>query len=212
MDEDAGRAGALVRLLVVAPLAAVFDEALVIHVHLVIHLQVRVSSRRAAARWRVTRSVPERSHDWYVRVVTRNAHDQASFGTMAAVVGYVGEDETLELRLSPDGDELAIFDLLGQRRPCAARLTADRRAELAAALARMAETAQRSEYSDVPAKVSADGGGRVDIAALPAAVAIYVFRPGAWASRSVRLAPADARRLAGAVQPGGAGDALPSSG
>jgi hypothetical protein len=146
------------------------------------------------------------------RAVTRNAPDRASFGTMAAVVGYVGEDETLELRLSPDGDELAIFDLLGQRRPCAARLTADRRAELAAALARMAETAQRSEYSDVPAKVTADGGGRVDIAALPARVAIYVFRPGAWASRSVRLAPADARRLAGAMQPGGAGDALPSSG
>jgi ABC-type amino acid transport substrate-binding protein len=111
------------------------------------------------------------------------------------VVGYGGQDASVEIRLSADRDEIAVFDLTGRRRACEARLTAERRVELAAALARMADAAQRSEYSDAPAKVEADGGGRVDVAALPPAVAIYVFRPGAWASRSVRLAPGDARRL-----------------
>ena len=121
---------------------------------------------------------------------------------MAPVVaGYAGEDESLQLRLSSDGHELAIFDLLGQRRPCEARLTDDHRVALAAALARMADAAQRSEYSEL-AKVPADGGGRVDVAALPATVAIYVFRPGAWASRSVHLPPDEARRLANDIQHG----------
>jgi hypothetical protein len=122
---------------------------------------------------------------------------------MAAVVGYAGLDESLELRLSSDGNELAIFDLLGQRRPCEARLTEARRIELSEALARMADAAQRSEYSE-PTKVLADGGGRVDVAALPATVAIYVFRPGAWASRSVHLPPGEARRLANDIQHGDA--------
>jgi hypothetical protein len=128
------------------------------------------------------------------------------------VVGYAGRDAGLEIRLSSDGNELAIFDLVGQRRPCEARLAADRRIELAAALARMADAAQRSEYSESPAKVPADGGGRVDVAALPAEVAIYVFRPGAWASRSVHLAPGDARRLADDIQQGSASAEIPSSG
>jgi hypothetical protein len=127
-------------------------------------------------------------------------------------VGYAGRDARLELRLSSDGNELAIFDLVGRRRPCEARLAEDRRVELAAALARMADAAQRLEYSEAPAKVPADGGGRVDVAALPAEVAIYVFRPGAWASRSVHLAPGDARRLADDIQQGSTGAGLPSAG
>jgi hypothetical protein len=129
-----------------------------------------------------------------------------------AVVGYAGRDAGLEIRLSSDGNELAIFDLVGRRRPCEARLPADRRIELAAALARMADTAQRSEYSESPTKVLTDGGGRVDVAALPAEVAVYVFRPGAWASRSVHLAPGDARRLADDMQQGYATGDIPSSG
>ena len=60
----------------------------------------------------------------------------------------------------------------------------------------MAEVAHRQEFSDTPAKVPATDGGRIDVAALPAEVAIYVFRPGAWMSRSIRLAPDAARRLA----------------
>ena len=127
-------------------------------------------------------------------------------------MGYAGRDGGLEIRLSSDGNELAIFDLVGQRRPCEARLARERRAELAAALARMADAAQRLEYSESPTKVPADGGGRVDVAALPSEVAIYVFRPGAWASRSVRLAPSDARRLADDMQHGGAISEVPFTG
>jgi hypothetical protein len=115
---------------------------------------------------------------------------------MTMAVGYASQDVNVEIRLSADGNALAIVDLAGRRRPCEARLTADRRFELAVALARMADAAQRSEYSEAPARVPVDGGGRVDVAAFPAAVAIYLFRPGAWVSRSVRLAPGDARRLA----------------
>jgi hypothetical protein len=131
---------------------------------------------------------------------------------MKVAMGYAGRDAGLEIRLSSDGNELAIFDLVGQRRPCEARLAAERRVELAAALARMADAAQRSEYSETPTKVPADGGGRVDVAALPSEVAIYVFRPGAWASRSVHLAPSDARRLADDMQQGDTLSELPSSG
>jgi hypothetical protein len=131
---------------------------------------------------------------------------------MTTVVGYAGRDAGLEIRLSSDGNELAIFDLVGQRRPCEARLAVERRMELATALARMADAAQRSEYSESPARVPADGGGRVDVAALPAEVAIYVFRPGAWASRSVHIAPGDARRLADDIQQGSASAEIPSSG
>jgi hypothetical protein len=116
------------------------------------------------------------------------------------VVGYTGQDASVELQLSPDGNELAIVDLMGKRRRCEARVPADHRRDLAAALARMAEAAQRQEFSDAPAKVPATDGGRIDVAALPAEVAIYVFRPGAWMSRSVRLAPDDARRLAQEVR------------
>jgi len=61
-------------------------------------------------------------------------------------------------------------------------------------------------------EVPADGGGRVDVAALSAEVAIYVFRPGAWASRSVHLTPGDARRLADDIQQGSAGAGFPSAG
>lgn len=127
-------------------------------------------------------------------------------------MGYAGQDASVEIRLSSDGNELAIFDLVGQRRPCEARLPADRRGELATALARVADAAQRMEYSEAPTTVAADGGGRVDVAALPAEVAIYVFRPGAWTSRSVRLAPEDARQLADEMQQGSAGAGLPSAG
>jgi len=63
-------------------------------------------------------------------------------------------------------------------------------------LARMAEAAERSAFSDAPAKVLAEDGGRIDVAALPAGVAIYIFPPGSWKSRSVRLVPRDARQLA----------------
>jgi hypothetical protein len=115
-------------------------------------------------------------------------------------MGYAGRDTSLELRLSEDRSELAIIDLIGRRRACEARLSAQRRVELAEALERMSEAAGRSEYSYSAAKVSADDGGRVDVAALPAAVAIYVFRPGTWRSRSVHLAPADASRLASDIQ------------
>lgn len=116
------------------------------------------------------------------------------------VVGYTGLDASLELQLSSDGDELAIVDLMGRRRRCEVRVPADRRTGLAAALASMAEAAQRQEFSNAPAKVPATDGGRIDIAALPAEVAIYVFRPGAWMSRSIRLAPDAARRLAAEMQ------------
>ncbi|HAF11243.1 MAG TPA: hypothetical protein DCK98_14325 [Chloroflexi bacterium] len=111
-------------------------------------------------------------------------------------VGYAGQDETVELRLSSDGNELAIVDLIGRRRRCDARLPADGRADVAAALARMAEAAERSTFSDAPAKVLAEDGGRIDVAALPSGVAIYIFPPGSWKSRSVRLVPRDARQLA----------------
>jgi hypothetical protein len=131
---------------------------------------------------------------------------------MTVAMGYAGRDAGLEIRLSPDGNELAIVDLIGQRRPCQARLASERTAELAAALARMADAAQRLEYSATPTKVPADGGGRVDVAALPSEVAIYVFRPGAWASRSVHLAPSDARRLADEMQQGRTFSEVPSSG
>jgi hypothetical protein len=76
----------------------------------------------------------------------------------------------------------------------------DQRTEVAGALSRLAHVAQRSQYSLTPATVSTDGGGRVDVAALPSEVAVYVFRPGAWMCRSVRLAPDDARRLAADMQ------------
>ena len=115
-------------------------------------------------------------------------------------MGYTGQDATLEIQLSSDGNELAIVDLIGRRRRCEARLSAGRRGDLAGALARMADAAQRSEYSDAPAKVAVDNGGRVDVAALPEEVAVYVFRPGAWMSRSVRLAPGEARRLANDIR------------
>jgi hypothetical protein len=131
---------------------------------------------------------------------------------MTVAMGYAGRDAGLEIRLSPDGNELAIVDLIGRRRPCQARLASERTAELAAALARMADAAQRLEYSATPTKVPADGGGRVDVAALPSEVAIYVFRPGAWASRSVHLAPSDARRLADEMQQGRTFSEVPSSG
>jgi hypothetical protein len=117
-------------------------------------------------------------------------------------VGYIGQDTSLELRLSDDRNELAIIDLIGRRKPCEARLSGDRRTELADALARMSEAARRSEYSYASAKVPADDGGRVDVAALPAVVAVYVFRPGAWRSRSVHLAPVDAWQLASDIQGG----------
>jgi hypothetical protein len=116
------------------------------------------------------------------------------------VVGYAERDARVELQLSSDGDELAIVDLRGRRRRCEVRVPADRRPGLAAALASMAEVAQRQEFSDAPAKVPATDGGRIDVAALPAEVAIYVFRPGAWMSRSIRLAPDAARRLAAEMQ------------
>ncbi len=120
-------------------------------------------------------------------------------------VGYTGQDASVEIQLSSDGHELAIVDLMGRRRRCEARLPADRRGEVAAALASMADAAQRLEYSEATMTVAADGGGRVDAAALPAEVAIYVFRPGAWASRSVHLAPGDARRLASDMLHSGTG-------
>jgi hypothetical protein len=119
-------------------------------------------------------------------------------------MGYAGQDASVEIRLSTDGHELAIIDLRGRRRHCEARLPARSRADLAAALGRMADVAQRLEFSDAPTKVPAHDGGRVDVAALPAEVAIYVFRPGAWMSRSVRLGPAAARRLAEQIERDGA--------
>jgi hypothetical protein len=76
----------------------------------------------------------------------------------------------------------------------------------------MADAAQRSEYSDAPAKVAVDNGGRVDVAALPEEVAVYVFRPGAWMSRSVRLAPGEARRLANDIRHDPDGHAFPPEG
>jgi hypothetical protein len=111
----------------------------------------------------------------------------------------VGQDASVELQLSGDAQELAIVDLIGRRQPCEARFSATQRTELAEALGRMAFAAQRAQYSLTPARVPADQGGRVDVAALPSEVAIYVFRPGAWMSRSVHLAPDDARRLAAEI-------------
>jgi hypothetical protein len=117
----------------------------------------------------------------------------------------VGQDAGLEIRLSGDGSELAIIDLVGRRRPCAAHLTAERRIQLATALARIADAASRLEYSEDSAKVSTADGGRVDVAALPQEVAVYVFRPGTWMSRSVHLAPDDARQLARDIREGPTG-------
>ena len=114
---------------------------------------------------------------------------------------YGGEDPSVELGLS--AEEIAVVDVTGRRRACEAPLSADRRSELASALARVAEAAQRSEYSDGPTKLEVAGGGRIDVAALPRAVAVYVFPPGAWRSRSVRLTPEAARRLAADLLNGG---------
>ncbi|HEY8655208.1 MAG TPA: hypothetical protein VIN34_00545 [Candidatus Limnocylindria bacterium] len=123
-------------------------------------------------------------------------------GGARAMLGYDGQDANVGIRLSADREEIAVHDLTGRRRPCEARLSSKCRADLAAALAREADAAQRAVYSDEPVRVAADGGGRVDVAALPRSVAVYVFQPGMWRSRSVRLSPSDARLLALDLEPG----------